>query len=67
MLCSTEHKISTIYKHMNVQNLLKEFKCLNHYSQLFIMLINVKMPTIDLLSSVENEKLNILGAQLRVS
>ena len=44
MLNSTEHKISTAYKTKLLYN--KDFSCFQLSDGVFIMLINVKMPTI---------------------
>ena len=45
MLNSTEHKILTAHKNLRYRQ-MKKFLALSHSDVVFIMLINVKMPTI---------------------
>ena len=55
MLNSTEHGISTAHKHLNTDTFKKKFLDFSLSDVVFIMFINVKMPTsVDILTFVSN-------------
>ena len=75
MLNSTEHEISNAHKNLKYRQITM-FLVLSPSNVVFIMVMNVKMPIIDgiltfinrinfVFSSVEHEKVYILGARCR--